>query len=232
VATPIILSDADLSSILKVSEIAVVQCVIKGYPPDLTVNWTGIPLFHILTLARIKAEATKVVFRSRPPDSYSSALKIEDALSSTILVATETNGVPLTSLSEIAPGHIGGYRHVVPGRYGYKWVANLASIEAVDYDYLGTYESSGYADEALIPESSWTIEERAYLPAVIVPPLETFAIPYGNRSFEVQAFTNVSISGFHFDIAQKSVGMNFTVPAGSAGFTDVIIQQVMIAGPY
>ncbi len=233
VNTPLDLSDSDLSSLPKVTEVATIQCVLRGAPPDLTVNWTGIPLFQILTIAGVKPEATKVAFRSRPPDDFSSDLPIADALNSTILVATEANGVPLTSLSEIAPNHIGGYRLVVPGRFGYKWVANLASIEVVDYDFKGSYESSGiWSDQALVDPSSWTPEERAYLPAAISPPLQIFPIPYGNRSFAVQAYTNSSVRAFHFDIAERSVFMDLTVQAGDAGFVTAIIQQAMIAGPY
>jgi hypothetical protein len=236
VNNPLNLSDVELSSMPRVSEVAVIKCV-WGFPGDLTVNWTGIPLFHILLLAGIRPEATKVAFHSRLFDFHSD-LKVEDAFNSDILIAAEANGVPLTSLAEVAPDHMGGYRVVVPGRYGYKWVANLASIEVVDYDYLGTYESPpsqgglGMDDEAIIPESKWTPEQKALLPAVIVPSLEAFTIPYGNRSFEVQTFTNASVSGFHFDVISKSVAMNFIVPFGSSGFADVIIQQTMLAGPY
>ncbi len=231
VDNPMNLSDADLSAMPKVSEVAAIKCV-WGFPEDTTVNWTGIPLFHILLLAEIKSQATKVAFHSRANDFHSD-LTIEDALNSSILIATEANGTDLTSLSEIAPDHIGGYRLVVPGRYGYKWVANLGSIEIVDYNYLGTYETSlSMNDTGIIPEFKWTPEQKALLPPVTFPALATYPIPYGNRTFQVQAFTNASVTGFHFDMTQKSVGMNLLVLANSTGFADIIIQQAMITGPY
>jgi len=39
-----------------------------------------------------------------------------------------------------------------PGMWGYKWIKYLIKIEVVDYNFLGTYESEGYPDDAYIGE--------------------------------------------------------------------------------
>jgi hypothetical protein len=61
-----------------------------------------------------------------------------------MIVACTLDGSPLTY----------GIRLVVPGHYGYKWINLITSIEAVDYDYKGTYESQGYPDDGLLGSSN------------------------------------------------------------------------------
>jgi len=223
---PLNLSDADLLSMPMLSETVTLECV-WGFPPDVTFNWTGIPIFHLLTLAEIKPEAYKVVFRARPPDSFSSSLKIEDAFKPSTILAVMANGTLVTGLQELAPDHIGGYRTVVPGKWGYKWVANVATIEVVDYDYLGTYERPtsqgglGESDEAIIP--------GAVLPTVS-PPLVTFNLPFGNRTFQINIFTENTLADFVFNYTTKTI--SFTVTQAAQGFVNVIIPQTLLRGPY
>jgi len=67
------LTDADMLSLPMVSEVATIHCVwenVPGSPPTITVNWTGIPLFHLLTMAEVRPEAFKVVLRAHPPDDF------------------------------------------------------------------------------------------------------------------------------------------------------------------
>ena len=61
-----------------------------------------------------------------------------------IIVAYTLDGSPLTY----------GIRLVVPGHYGYKWINQITSIDAIDYDYKGTYESQGYPDDGLLGSSN------------------------------------------------------------------------------
>ena len=226
VNNPFNLSDADLLAMPMVSETVTLECV-WGFPADVTFNWTGIPIFHLLTLAEIKPEAYKIVFRARLPDSFSSALKIEDAFKPSTILAVMVNGTPVVELPELAPDHIGGYRIVVPGKWGYKWVANVGNVEIVDYDYLGTYERPtsegglGESDEADIPGA---------VSPTVDPPLETFSLQFGNRTFQINIFTNNAITDFSFDHATRTV--SFTVTPTTRGFANAIIPQTLLRGPY
>jgi PKD repeat protein len=201
-----------------VSEIATLVC----YPNTVfgTLNWTGVPLFHLLTLAKVRPEATKVVFRAT--DGYSSSLTIEEALEPNIILALKANGTLLSEVSWI--GSIAGsFRIIVPCKYGYKWVAKIAEIEVVDYDYKGTYESRGYSDDASIANCTSPL---------INPPLQTFDLIAGVRRSKMEAFTNISINDFNFDYLQKEISLNVTVPSGVTGFADFILQQNLLKGPY
>jgi hypothetical protein len=227
VDNPINLTDADTLSLPMVSEVATIHCVwenVPGSPPTVTVNWTGIPLFHLLTMAQVRPEAFKVVFRARPPDDFFDTLKIEDAVDPHIILAVKANDTLLTTVSEFYTGQKGGYRIVVPGRWGYKWVANVGSIEVVDSNILGTYETNlNQPDDALIPNDPTTS---------INPPVQVFNSTLGNRTFQFGVFTNASIDEFEFNNMQSEISLNMSVPPRVTGFADFIMQQDMLKGPY
>ena len=217
VSTPLNLTYTELFSFPMVSEVAELKCV--SGPPDVTYNWTGIPLFYLLTLAEIKPDAYKVV--TRCSDGYSSDLLVEDALKPTTILGLQANG---TSLPQLTYGPAGPNRLVVPGKYGYKWSSSVEEIQVVTTDYKGNYESGPWSDVADVP---------GYGPLPTpTPPLQTLDISYGNRTFEVGAFTNASITASSFDHSQKALNVNFTVPEGSSGFTDLIVQQDFLSRPY
>jgi hypothetical protein len=217
VSTPLNLTYAELVSLPMVSEVAELRCVTGS--PDVTYNWTGIPLFYLLTLAQIKPEAYKIV--TRCSDGYTSDLLVEDALKPTTILALEANG---TSLPPLTYGPAGPNRLAVPGKWGYKWASGVEEIEVVTTDYKGEWESSGYSDTADVPD---------YGPMPTpTPPLRTLDLPYGNRTFEVGAFTNASITASSFDPSQKALNVNVTVPQGTSGFTDLILQQNFLSRPY
>jgi hypothetical protein len=209
---PLNLTYSELLSFPLVSEVATLKCVGSSpepNPPDP--NWTGIPLFYLLTLAQIKSDAYKVA--TIGSDGFSSDLLVEDALKPTTILAFEENGT--TSGNDLP-------RLVVPNHWGYKWVAEVDAIELVNYDYKGTYESKGYSDNAIVSGS-------AVLPS-INPPLQELNITLGNSTFNVEAFTNVSINHFNFDYSQNKISMNVTVP--SEGFADFILPQNFLRSPY
>ena len=103
---PLNFTYAELLSFPMVSEVAKLECIDLSW--KVTFNWTGVPLFHLLTLAQVKPEASDVVFRAT--DGYSAAIWIEEALKPTTILALKANG---TLLSEIT-GREGGFRMVVP----------------------------------------------------------------------------------------------------------------------
>jgi hypothetical protein len=210
------LSRAELLSFPMVSEVAGLRCVMNI--PDVTYNWTGIPLFHLLTLAQIKPEAYKIV--TRGSGGFESDLLVEEALQPTTILALGANGTDLPVISGIQ----GSFRLVVPCKWGYKWVGDVKEIEAVNTDYKGTYESSGWSDAGDMPDCG-------PLPTT-TPSLDTLHLPYGNRTFEIKIFTNVSINAFTFDYFQKELEVNVTVPLGTVGFADFVLPQGFLKGPY
>jgi hypothetical protein len=216
VNTPLNLTYSELLSYPMVSEVARLQCVAGS--PDVTYNWTGIPLFYLLTLARVKDEAYKVV--TRGSGGFESDLTLEDALRPTTILALGANGAGMPTISGIQ----GFYRLVVPDKWGYKWVGDVQEIEVVTTDYKGTWESSGYSDQADVPDSG-------PLPTQI-PPLQTLDFSFGNRTFEVGAFTNASIMATDFEQLQRALSVNMTISRGATGFVDFIVQQDFLMGPY
>ena len=217
VGTPLNLTLAELFSMPMVSEVAELRCVTGS--PDVTYNWTGIPLFYLLTLAQIKPDAYKI--ETLCSDGYTSDLLLEDALQPTTILALAANG---TSLPQLTYGPEGPNRLVVPGQYGYKWASGVEEIEVVTTDYKGEYESSGYPDQATVPN---------YGPMPTpTPSPQTLELPYGNRTFEIEAFTNASIAASSFDPSEKALNVNITVPEGTSGFTDLILQQNFLSRPY
>lgn len=212
---PLNFTYAELLSFPMISEVATLECVDRSW--KITFNWTGVPLFHLLTLAQVKPEACYVVFHAT--DDYSSSITIEEALKPTTILALKANG---TLLSEMT-GREGGFRIVVPCKWGYKWVSGIEEIEVVDYAYKGTWESWGYSDEADIPDC---------VPPSITPAIQVFNLSFGSRNFQVESFTNVSITAFDFNYLQKEIDLNITVPSGTTGFADFIVQQDLLSGSY
>jgi hypothetical protein len=121
---------------------AKLYCV--GWPstPLAEGNWTGVRLGLILEEAGVSPEAVKVAFYA--DDGFSTDLTVTTAMRDDIILAYARDGEPLTE----------NVRLVVPCKWGYKWISGPTHIELVDYDFLGTYESSGLPDEADIPGDS------------------------------------------------------------------------------
>jgi DMSO/TMAO reductase YedYZ molybdopterin-dependent catalytic subunit len=196
---PLNLSLDQLRACPMVSEVAELKCVFGA--PDVTYIWTGIPLFYLLTLAQIKPEAYKIVTRARAYDGFESDILIEDALRPTTILALEANGTTQVQ------GIKGFPRLVVPLHWGYKWVAEVDEIEVVNTDYKGTYENSGYTDSGERPDSG-------PLPTQ-TPPMQTAHLSFGNRTFEIQAFTNASVTNVAFYSFEKTLNFTVTVERGA-----------------
>ena len=148
-------------------------CTCVGYPPeDVGVNaydvyahnWTGVQISALLEMVAVKPEAVDVVFHAT--DGYSSSLSLETAPLSSSIIAVEADGETLTR----GTGY--PFRLVVPCWWGYKWVKFVDRIEVVDYDHKGTWESSGYPDDAEIPDCiDPEIDEEEKRPIVASPTL-------------------------------------------------------------
>jgi len=191
-----------------VSEVALMKCI-AGWTQ--LYNWTGIPLFFLLSMTGVKAEATEVVFYAS--DGFSSSLTIERALHPTALLALQANGTAL-SPSDGYP-----YRLVVPCKYGYKWVRRITEIEVVDYDYKGTYESMGYSDEADIPDCTF--------PST-TPSFETLHIVLGPTTYSVTTLSNSTINSFDFNTFGRQILFNVTGPPSTTGYFYVTIPKELL----
>jgi DMSO/TMAO reductase YedYZ molybdopterin-dependent catalytic subunit len=139
IENPQTLTLQELQALPKTTLYAAILCV--DFPSVVVEqgNWTGIQVRTLLETAKLKPGAVKIAFAAT--DGYSSGLTVEDASRNDVILAYEKDGQPLASL-----------RLVVPGKWGYKWVNQVAHIEVVDYDYLGFWESKGYSDRAEISE--------------------------------------------------------------------------------
>lgn len=147
VNNPLDLSYAEITSMANVSIVETLKCV-SG--PSGTAEWTGVPLSYVMNMANMTPAAEDIVFHAA--DGYSSSLNLLEANASDVLLAWGMNGVPLPAEQ--------GYplKVVASGHYGYKWVKWITSIEVVDYDYRGYWESRGWSDDARITiASEWAV---------------------------------------------------------------------------
>ena len=208
VAHPYSFAYSELQRFPMVSEVALMKCV-GGFTQ--LYNWTGIPLFFLLSVTGVKSGATEIVFYAS--DGFSSSLPIERALHPTTLLAFQANGTVLSDFDG------GPYRLVVPCKYGYKWVRWITEIEVVDYDYKGYYESRGYSDEADLPKCAFPSTS---------PPFETFHIVLGSTTHSVITLSNSTIDSFDFDTLQKQVSFNVTGPLNTTGYCYITIPKTLL----
>jgi hypothetical protein len=139
VQSPLNLTFDDLVAMPASTVYSKLYCVGVPWRPIAEGNWTGVRLGLILEEAGVLPEAVKVAFYA--DDGFATDLTVTTAMREDIILAYERDGSPLTE----------NVRLVVPCKWGYKWITEPTHIELVDYDFLGTYESSGYSDEADIP---------------------------------------------------------------------------------
>jgi len=205
---PVNFTYSELQRLPMVSEVALMKCI-AGWTQ--LYNWTGIPLFFLLSMTGVKAGAKEVVFYAS--DGFSSSLTIERVLHPTTLIALQANG----SVLSYADGY--PYRLVVPCKYGYKWVKGITEIEVVDYDYKGTWESMDYSDEADIPGCT--------LPST-TPPFEVFHINLGSTTHGVITLSNSTIDLFDFDTLRKRISFNVAGPPSTTGYCYVTIPKELL----
>jgi len=217
VENPLNLTYAELKSFPLLSEVTMLQCVGSGSPPygpSVVYNWTGVPLFYLLNMAKvISGDYREVVFIAT--DDFSSSILLETAMDPTTILAFEANGTDLEQLEGLGSG----YRIVVPCRWGYKWVKWIRQIIVVDYDYKGTYESNGYSDEANIPD--------CILPST-TPPFESFDVTVVNTTYRIITLSNSTIDSFDFNTFEKQICSNITGPSGTTGYFYITIPKELL----
>lgn len=138
---PLTLTYDDLKSMPSTEQYATLECVSDEVGGDLisTAFWKGVPLRDILEKAKIRPEATYVVFRCH--DGYDVGIPLERARGGTFL-AYEMNGVPLPA------DHGFPLRAIVPGIYGMMNAKWITAIDLVDRVYEGFWQRRGWSNKA------------------------------------------------------------------------------------
>ena len=125
------------------------ECISNDVGGDLISNamWRGARLQDVLTKADgVGAKAIQVAFRCA--DGYTESLPVAEALNPDTLLVYEMNGAPLPTK------HGFPVRLLVPGHFGMKNPKWITKIEAVDHDFLGYWERSGWSQQALVKTMS------------------------------------------------------------------------------
>jgi DMSO/TMAO reductase YedYZ molybdopterin-dependent catalytic subunit len=216
VSNPLNLTYAEVENLPQVSEIALLKCVYA--PSGAPFNWTGVPLFYLLNLARVQPGAKKVVFRGA--DGFSSSLTLDKAMHPTTLLALEVNGTTLPETQALFGGLPAGYPYkiVAPCKEGYKWVGWINEIEVVDYDYKGTYESQGFSDDASIPNCTALPEtEPAYATLNITQ----------QADLNLTVFSDNTLSSAVFNETTKHIQLSLSQDSPS-GFVFLIVPEKLL----
>jgi DMSO/TMAO reductase YedYZ molybdopterin-dependent catalytic subunit len=170
VERPLSLDIADLLAMPRRSLVVTLECAGNGRgfldPPAPgeqwrlgavgTAEWTGVPLRHVLALARPDHQrGVEVVFAGAdagtPKDvgeriRFERSLPMERAFDDSVLLAFAMNGEPLP------PDHGAPLRLVVPGAYGMASVKWLARIAVVADPFRGFFQAKRYVlDGAPLP---------------------------------------------------------------------------------
>ena len=139
------LNYTELTSLPNMTEAASLRCVTG---PTGRAYWTGVPISYLLDMIGPLPGTTEMVFYCS--DGYSTSLTLSELNRSDVMLAWGMNGVTLPALH--------GYpiRLVIPEDWGYKWAKFIEHIQIVNYDYIGYWESRGWADNAtIVPSGDW-----------------------------------------------------------------------------
>jgi hypothetical protein len=218
VSNPLNLTYGEVEMFPIIWEIAQLQCV--GASVGTPYNWTGVPLFYLLFLADLQPGAEEVVFRAE--DGFSSSLTLDNAMHPTTILALKVNGTTLPYEDDYWIGGLAGgypYKVIVPCKWGYKWVGWIDEIEVVDYDYKGTYESSGFPDEA-------DIGSCIGLPTT-TPAYTVFNATYGG-TYTLTVFANTTILEAGFNQTVKNIYFTICSDNNSQSFVYVIIPKQLL----
>ena len=139
---------AELQAMPQVERTLDIHCVTRW--SKLDAHFRGIPLNTLLAAAKPLPEARFARFVARSDRRHSTSLPLADLLELDGLLAFDYDGQPITM------EHGGPLRTIVPGRYFYKSVKWLETIELLAEDKLGYWEGEiGYHNHA----DPW-LEER------------------------------------------------------------------------
>lgn len=139
VAKPTILNWASILELPQKEEKSDFHCVTGWSIFDLL--FTGVSFSTIMELVEVLPCVTHVLFQSY--DSYTTNITIEDAKKEDVLLAYKLNGEML-SLE-----HGGPLRTIIPQLYAWKGSKWIKSIQFLDCEIRGFWETRGYSNTAL-----------------------------------------------------------------------------------
>ncbi|HYU81945.1 MAG TPA: molybdopterin-dependent oxidoreductase [Candidatus Polarisedimenticolia bacterium] len=144
VQTPFSLTYDQLLDLEAVEQVHTLECISNYVGGDLisTALWTGVPLPDLLNRAQVQPGAYDVVFTS--VDGYTDSIPIAKAMEDKTLVAYLMNG------KTVPQDHGYPARMLVPNIYGMKNVKWIRTIEVVNYDFFGYWQTQGWSDGAPI----------------------------------------------------------------------------------
>jgi hypothetical protein len=211
------LTYAQLASFPLLSETAELECIGLGSgDPNLSVvyNWTGIPLFFLLSKAMVMPGANLVVFNAI--DGYSGKITLEEAMDPHTILALEANGTELAQLTGFGSGWS---RIVLPGRWGYKWVSLVDDIVVVD-DHGSSY-NPGLRPNCTTPITS--------------PPIQTMNVTKWSSDdqteYPIQVLSNSSMKSFSFT-SDIQLTFDLSGPETGSEFFYLTFPQELLAPPY
>lgn len=149
VGKPVKFTYEEIRAMPQVTQVHTLECISNELGGDLISNarWRGVRLRDVLARAGgVSAKAIKIAFRCA--DGYTESIPVADAMHADTLLVYEMNGEPLP------PSHGFPVRLLVPGLFGMKNPKWITRIEAVNYDFQGYWERSGWSDEAVVKTMS------------------------------------------------------------------------------
>lgn len=149
VRTPMTFTYDQIRAMPSVSRPHTLECISNEVGGDLISNavWRGVRLRDLLERAGgLGPKSVKIAFRSA--DGYTESIPVADAINPDTILAYEMNGQTLP------PKHGFPVRLLVPGLFGMKNPKWITKIEAVDHDFQGYWERSGWSDKAVVKAMS------------------------------------------------------------------------------
>jgi DMSO/TMAO reductase YedYZ molybdopterin-dependent catalytic subunit len=135
--------DEVISKYQSYQKVVTLQCT-EGL--SATLLWEGFLIKDLLADAGVKPGATIVIFYGA--DGYSDSLPISYIDSNNIIIAYKMNNVTLS------PENGWPFQVVAEGKWGYKWVKWITTIEVSNNtDFKGYWEQYGYSNSADLNES-------------------------------------------------------------------------------
>ncbi len=201
---------AELSGFPMVSETTTLYCAAPWL--NVTYTWTGVPLFFLLSLAKVVPGGYReVIFNAT--DNFSQSLPLEVIMEPTSLLALKANGTDL----EQVEGFGNGYRVVFPCRWGYKWVKWVQYITIVDYVYRGDdLAPTNPRVNCAMPETD--------------PRVSVFNVTT-DTEYSILTMSNCTIQSMSY-FSETRLVFNMTGLQSGTGYLYMVFPRELLNGPY
>lgn len=185
VSRPAKLSYDQVRNLPSVERYHTLECISNEVGGDLISNakWRGPSLRDVLGQAGgLSTKTVRIAFRCA--DGYTEAIPVADALNSETLLVYEMNGERLPN------SHGFPVRLLVPGLFGMKNPKWITKIEAVDHNFQGYWERSGWSDKAVVQTTSKFTTPRSGVTVRPGDTVELGGVAYaGNRGIRIVEFS-------------------------------------------